>query len=218
MDFSFLEDENQVITKEQKTFIGYFVQNTTEKIFRRIGRLGVSHSIAKDIHAVIYNNAGGNMPLVRFYYTNIARFIELGVGRSFMSDMDLGGEGVKAVNVNIPEITSNDYGPLQPSFHGTTNRGIAVTARGRGRAGNDVDRSKYHKARPFFMNTIKQEVRRISERMATQLAYTHTFYISKGLSTTTLTEAIDEQWRKNLGLLEKLRLDMHAQHIPALEH
>lgn len=218
LDLSFLDNPNAVWSREMTQFMEFFVKNTTEKIFRRMDLMGVkSSTIRSTIQGVVYNNAGGDMRLVRFYYLNLARFVELGVGHSFMSDADLGREGVKARNVNIPELSKGNYAPLTPTMQGRTDAGVNVAQPGRGRAGKNVDRAQYHKARPFLMNTIRQETKRIAERMAVQLAYTTTMYISKGVVYSAETEYADENWRRNLGLLEEMRVKWGAMRVPWLE-
>lgn len=199
------------LTPESRQLITYFMKNTTEKIFRHMNLMGVkSQSVRNSIHAVVYNNAGGNDALVRFYYLNVARFIELDVGRFCEVDWDLQGEGVKAINVDISELKSGNYSPLTPSFHGTTNKGIAVGPTGRNRAGKPVDRTKRHQARPFLMNTIRQEMRRTAERLATQMAYTHTVYMVKGLTGMLALDQADKEWRKQMGYIEQMRQKMGA--------
>lgn len=210
--------ESGELDAESRQLITYFMKNTTEKIFRRMNLMGVkSKSVRNSIHAVVYNNAGGDEALVRFYYLNVARFIELGVGRFREVDWDLQGEGVKAINVNIPQLQPGNYSPLTPSFHGTTNKGISVGPTGRNRAGQPVDRSKRHKARPFLMNTIRQEMKRTAERLATQMAYTHTVYMVKGLTGMLALDQADKEWRKQLGYIEQMRMQMGAMPVYNLE-
>lgn len=219
IDLSFL-DSSEPWNKEMTRLVMYFMQNTTDRIFRRMNELGIySPSIRNAIRGVVYNNAAGQMPLVRFYYTNIARFIELGVGRYREVDFDLGGEGIKVRNItHTDQITSGPAQPLEQTFGGTTNKGIAVERYAtRKKDGRRVDRSEKHKAKPFFMNSIKLEVKKIAERLACELAYTETLYISRGLTATLEQENADAQWRRNLGLIQQAYADLHVVRVPELE-
>lgn len=199
--------ESGQLTDESRQLLTYFMKNTTEKIFRRMNLMSVrSQSVRNSIHAVVYNNAGGNAALVRFYYINVARFIELGVGK-FASDYDLGrGVGVKVTNVDIPQLRKGNYSPLTPTFQG-------ISATGRNKVGDPIPRDKYHKARPFFLNTIRMEMRRTAERLATQCAFTHTAYLIKGMSGILALDQAEKEWRKTYGYIEVMRRQMGAMPI-----
>lgn len=217
MDFSFLDTPQAAWSAELNQFMEYFVRDTTAKIFRRMNMMDIhSAKLRQSIHGVVYNNAGGNSALVRFYYLNFARFIEMGLGR-YASDYDLGGEGIKVRNADAQELTSGSYGPVDIRFHDSTDQGIKIGRMGKDRRGKPVDRGKYHKARPFLMNTIRQETRRISERLAVQLGYTHALFISRGLTVTLADLDADKQWLKNMQYMETARAAMGALHVDQLE-
>lgn len=76
--------------------------------------------------------------------------------------------------------------------------------------------SVYSNARPFLMNTIRQEMRRTAERLATQMAYTHTVYMVKGLTGMLALDQADKEWRKQMGYIEQIRQKMwsHADIQP----
>lgn len=221
--------ESGELDAESRQLITYFMKNTTEKIFRRMSQMDIhSPTIRNSIHAVVYNNAGGDDALVRFYYLNVARFIELGVGHNFMSDADLGREGVKVVNLgDIPALKSGTYAPLDIKFQGTTDgrNGKKPVPVGPMGARYDkatgqrvpVPRGEHHKARPFLLNTIRLEMRRIAERLATQMAYTHTVYMLRGLTGTLSLDQADKEWRRQLGYIETMRMQWGAMHNPGLE-
>lgn len=166
--------------KDMQVFLNWFVQNTTDKIFARMERLNIGDTgaLRNSIRGVVYSNAGGNDWLVKFYYLNYGRFLEFGLGHNRGSDADLGREGVKIGNVKVPAITSWQYDALSPTFQGQTNAGVPVGKTGLGpsrkggkRTLEPRDRAKYHKAKPFLFNSIRAEMKRISFRMAEQIAY-----------------------------------------------
>lgn len=183
------------ITKDMAQFLEWFCKNTTNKIFHRMDTLGIGESegssgaLRKSIHAVIYNNAGGDDFLVRYYYLNYGRFIEMGLGHNRGSDNDLISregkhrkvEGVKVRNAVVPQIRSWNDPPLDISFQGRTDSGIEVGAVGKDRHGNPVSRSVHHKAKPFLMHSIYAEMNRISYRMSERLAYHGVINLMHGL-------------------------------------
>ena len=207
--------ERGELTAESRRLIDYFVQDTTDKIFYRMSKMDIhSPALKHSIRAVVYNNAGGDSAMVRFYWLNFGRFLELGVGR-YSSDYDLGGEGVKVRNIDIPELTRS-YEPLSPEFKDTTDRGIKVGDTGRNKYGKPVEREKFHRARPFFTNTIRQHTKRIAERLAIQQGYTHTVRLMQGIISTVCMEEVDREWRRNAGYLETARAEMGALQIDSV--
>lgn len=224
IDTSFLDNPTTIWSREMTQFMEFFVKNTTQKIFRRMAVMDVnSPTIKNSIHGIIYNNSNGDMRLVRFYYLNIARFIEMGLGHNFQSDYDLGREGVKVRNADAPAFTSGNVGPLEQKLYGFTDSGRPISDKGKvrdKRTGQirEVNRKQYHLAKPFLMSSIRSEVKRMAERIATQFCYTHTVYLSRGLTATMAMEEADKQWRLNMGLLEEYRAGLGAMHVDALEN
>lgn len=175
-------DWDNVESKELLQYLDWFCKNTTNKIFHRMDTLNVGKSgaLRNSIRSIVYNNAGGNGAMVRFYYLAYGRFIEMALGHNRNSDRDLVSrdsngnrvvEGVKIRNRKVPAMTSWDTPPINVTFQGQTDSGISVGTTGKNSMGARVDRSLYHKAKPFLMSSINAEMNRISVRIAEKIAF-----------------------------------------------
>ena len=77
-------------SKKIRKILYYFMLDTHEKLMKNMIEVEVSpHNpranwrnqgvLERSIHETIVNNSGGNSALVRFFYVNYARFVEIGV-------------------------------------------------------------------------------------------------------------------------------------------
>lgn len=193
-------DWDNVESKELLTYLDWFCKNTTNKIFRRMEtlKIGKSGALRNSIRSIVYSNAGGNGAMVRFYYLSYGRFVEMALGHNRGSDKDLIShdatgekviEGVKIRNRDVPAMSTWDTPALNVKFQGKTDSGISIGTTGLNGHGAKVDRTRYHKAKPFLMSSIKAEMNRISIRLAEKIAY---------FGAIQLTEAVVNVFREEL--------------------
>ena len=145
-------DLGEELYKKKIQLLHYFAQDTTEKILKHIDRLDIKDTgtLRNSIRSVVYANAGGDSQVVSFYMKEYGLYVERAVGKYWGVDNDLGkGIGVKGRDIEVPPVTSRDYGPLNASFH------LPVNQR----------REETHRPRPFWKIEIKRQIERISYRL-----------------------------------------------------
>lgn len=201
------------MTDEVRQYLHWFCQNTTEKILRNINRLAIGRcedstgELARSIHGIVYNNAGGKDAFVRFYYQNYAPYLEYGLGAYYGVDAALAEgdkrKGVKDIHVHpVTAISSAGFSGIRTTMHGipqTYTKSDGTTA----------DRGEVHKARPFLHSEIRIQLRRIQERLVTACAYTATAYLVQGVCRSMssdkehaalLTQGLVEEFRSGTGV------------------
>lgn len=158
-----------VVDKDTMRLLHYFAQNTTDRIFAHISRLRIhdTGALESSIRATVWNMAGGNSALVRFYFLSYAPYVEQAVGKYYGIDADLGPDtGVKSANISAPQIKSPSYTSMYGQMNGIPQR----TATGR-------DRGEVHRPRPFLMSEIRYQLRSIQWRLLRELGYTASAHI-----------------------------------------
>lgn len=181
---TFLDIGNE-ITDEVKTFLHYFAQDTTARLLHNVAKLDLrdSGALRASIQATVYNNAGGNDALVRFYYLNYGRYLQHALGAYFYVDDDLNTyrkrklkngtsvtiagsgkrHGVKRQNVDVPEMT--EMVKLKPNISGLP---------------KNADRERTHYASPWLDSEIRLHTKAIQRRLSLQLGFTASAYLLHG--------------------------------------